>query len=430
MTPALQTLAVEAGLARGFAVIAPDRAGAGLWKVLVDVGLAGDGDYPLHHVGAYDLRRRAALERGAGEAVERFALAQDAEPDVWEAPAALSGGPTPAVWPRWVDGDDFRSTPRGWYRGVRLSDSQPVLVPDAAIDDHAGRRRDTAVERDFDPSPSGAAAGTDGDAAARAALLEIVERDAVLCAWATGVGMTRIEAEAAVVPHRTAGDGIGDPVGAGLLAALADVGLRPVFGRLSTAVPGVQVHCCAIIGRSTAGIAVGFGSKASASPASATRGALQEALQIHELLGNLRTHHSRPAVFDVARPDPSCVVDDVSRAWWWTTETAAASMEDWIASWCEPAGDGEAGEAAALADIMTHVARDGGEPILVDLGHRLPPAVRALGWHAVKVVCPGYQQLRLDETLAATWDRSRLATWAARHGAVAGEPSSLPHPLI
>lgn len=427
MTPALQTLAPDAGLARSFAVVAPDGRGIALWKVLVDVGLAEVGDYPLAYVGAYDVRRRSALERGAGEAVERFALAQAAEPEVWAAPDAFRGGDhAAAVWPRWLGDDAFLTTPRGWYRGKRLADGQPVLVPAAAVDDHGGERRKPATNRDFDPSPSGAAAGLSAEAAVQAALLEVVERDAVLCAWATGVGASRLD----VGSDPGCADDDRDPGVSRLLAEAARVGLRPIFCELPTAVLGVHVRCCAVIDRDADGVLVGFGSKAAVSPAAATRGALQEALQIHELLTNLRARHARPSPFEAAVPDPALVADDVARAWWWTTESAAASMESWIGSWAEPAAGSASAPAPGLDDVVASITRDGGDPILADLGHRLPRAVRDLGWHVVKVLCPGYQQLRLDETVTETWNRTRLAAWSTRHGGPAGEPSSKPHPLI
>ncbi|WP_435749235.1 YcaO-like family protein [Microbacterium sp. PMB16] len=420
MTPALQTLAVESGLAREFAVVAPDGARAALWKVLVDIGLGDGSDYPLAHVGAYDLGRRRALERGAGEAVERFALAREAPPEVRGTLGMLRAeADTEVWWPRWVCADAFRAVTLGWYRAIRMADSQPVLVPAHAVDDDGGRRHRSAgtAAALFDPSPSGAAAGLDADSAARAALLEVIERDAVLCAWGTGIG---------VGPFEPAG---ADPDIARLASEAERVGLRPVFGTISGVAAGVHVICCAIVDRSAHGALVSFGSKAAESVGAAARGALQEALQIHELLDNLRTRVPRPAAFD--RPDPALVVDDVARAWWWTTDAAADSMEDWIAAWsCTSRPSKAAAGAPTVERLVAEVTRDGGSPILVDLTARLPRPIRALGWHAVKVVCPGYQQLRLDESLDATWDRTRLTAWGHRHGAPPRALSTLPHPLI
>ena len=420
MTPALQTLAAESGLARDFAVIAPDGARAALWKVLVDVGLGDSEEYPLAYVGAYDLRRRHALERGAGEAVERFALAQCTAPDVRGALGALRAAAEHDLWwPRWVCADAFRTAPLDWYRATRLADARPVLVPAAAIDDDGGRRRRSAGTDPalFDPLPSGAAAGLDAGSAVRAALLEVIERDAVLCAWGTGLGVARIE---------PAGD---DPDLDRLAAEAARIGLQPIFGEISGTVPGVRVICCAIVDRSGDEALTSFGAKASASGAAAARGALQEALQIHELLSNLRARIPRPAAF--VQPHPALVVDDVARAWWWTTGAAAVSMEDWIAGWARTARHAAAPDTAPTVEsLVAHIVRDGGSPLLVDLTPRLPQPIQALGWHAVKVVCPGYQQLRLDESIDETWDTDRLAAWARRHRRASPDTSTLPHPLI
>ncbi|MBO9625494.1 MAG: YcaO-like family protein [Microbacterium sp.] len=416
MTPALQTLDPAVGIARSFAILPPERGGE-LWKVLVDIGLGAVDDYPLASVGAYDLTRRGAVERAAGEAVERFALAAHADAVAYGTPErARVDARIEVRTPRAVDGLPLDSA---WYRATVLSDATEVLVPAEAIDDDGGRRHEALGGTDpFDPSPSGTAAGLSLERATRAALREIIERDAVLCAWATRIG----------VRHTAPASGDGD------LRRLCDGaerrGLRPWLGLIPTSVPGAQVVCCAIIDRTVDGPLVSFGSKAAASVVSATKGALQEALQIHELLGNLRRRLERPRAFDV--PSPALVTDDVARAWWWTTPEAAESMVEWISTWgtAEPDDRGPEAEGTTSMDLVRGIVDDGGEPLRVDLTSRLGELAQNLGWHVVKVLCPGYQPLRLDETLAATWDLERLAAWSHRYGLDAQLRTDLPHPLI
>jgi ribosomal protein S12 methylthiotransferase accessory factor len=420
MMLALQALEPNAGVARHFALVPPGNTRAPLWRVLVDIGLGDTDDYPLAYVGAYDGSRRGAVDRGIGEAIERFALAQEATPDVTGTLDEL-GVEAARGWPRWLDRARYGADDRAWYRGISLDDRAPALVPAPLVDDHGARRqrgKHSTLEH-FDPSPSGAASGLDLEWATSSALREIIERDAVLCAWASQSGVMRVDAEPA------------DAHTLRLLEWAEGAGMRPHFGLIASAVPGLHVVCCAVVARSeNRDVVSAFGSKASASFSAAARGALQEAMQIHELLENLRATGQRPAPFDV--PTADLVVDDVARAWWWTTELAAESMDSWVSTW---RNDTVPRRTEALAEptsrvMADHIISDGGSPILVDLTCRLPEAIRELGWNVVKVLCPGYQQLRLDESIVETWDPIRLASWGRRNGASLSHPHPLPHPLI
>ena len=428
MTPALETLAPETGLAKSFGVIPPPADGVPLWRVLVDIGLGGDvreADYPLAHVGAYDVQRRGALERAAGEAVERYALAQSGSAATRRSLLGMRAESIDFWWPRWLDQEESEQRTWPWYEGRAGGDGHPVLVPAPAIDYDGGlRHREAAAgaQAAFDASPSGTAAGLDHESATRSALLETIERDAVLCAWAARAGVWRLgdETVSDVATRRLMGDA-------------ARLGLRPVFGAIATTVPGIDVVCCVIIDSSGSAPLTAFGSKASSSRDTARRAALQEALQIHELLRNLSTQCDRPPAF--AEPSPSLVVDDVARAWWWTTEAGASSMERWIAGWRRDPSPPRTEAAAAepsYASLVAGIAQDGGAPIIVDLTDRLNLAVRELGWRVVKVVCPGYQQLRMDETVSASLDPQRILLWARNRGHSV-DPFALcdlPHPLI
>ena len=67
-----------------------------------------------------------------------------------------------------------------WYPGRRLSSGEQVCVPAALVDDPVDPADNPGW---FDSGPSGAAAGPDLEQATARALLEIIERDAIMVAW-------------------------------------------------------------------------------------------------------------------------------------------------------------------------------------------------------------------------------------------------------
>ncbi|MFJ9839117.1 YcaO-like family protein [Kitasatospora sp. NPDC101155] len=449
MTDPLRTLDEATGLARTWTVLPPEAPDGFLWRVLVDIGVLGPGDtgrtvedYPLHLVGAYDVTRRGAFQRGAGEAVERYALmprpgtgtgtdtdtGADAGPDRTglrharpDAPALRFTEPGAALAHRGA-----LDTELDWYRGTRLADSSAVLVPAPLVDYTGSDAADQAAGRPglFDPSPSGAASGAGIEQATRAALLEIVERDAVIAAWAAQLALPAVDIDEVLAAAPA------DPRWRALRTLLAGVraaGLEPVFARIPTFSPEVTCVVCVLVDRGAEGQLGAVGAKASGSGARALLASLQEALQIRELLTRMRRLLPVPAEL------PDVVRHDVDRAWFWTGAAAVDALERWTAGferspWAVPERDPD------TSALVAGMVADGADPVVVPLTQRLPAAVRELGWAAVKVVCPGYQPLRMDERHTFGWHEERIRTAAARTGcratAPGGEVFGLAHPLI
>ncbi|RXS69397.1 hypothetical protein EST92_25640 [Streptomyces sp. TM32] len=454
MTHPLRTLD-DTALARSWSVLPPSGPQEPLWRVMVDIGLLDTGgqtrtaqDYPLHLVGAYDVSRRSALQRGAGEAVERFALVPrhgrgphpvralagelGREALQFAAPGAVLGHP------------DARTVPLDWYRGTRLADDAPFLIPAPLVDWNGADGTDDDLSRSgpgpdrdggviaatdarslFDPSPSGAASGAGTQSATRSALLEIIERDAVTVAWAAQLALAAVDIDRATAGEASSGDvrSLRTLVDAARAAAL-----EPVFARIPTCMPSVECVVCVIVDRSGGGQSGAVGAKASGDGIRNLLGALQEALQIHGLLRRFTEHLTPPKV------RPAVVRHDVDRAWTWTTPDAVDALERWTRHftpepWTAP-------HASPTRDeLVAALVADGADPVVVQLTDRLPPSLRALGWAAVKVICQGYQGLRMDERHEFGWAHDRIRSAARRTGrpatvAARDIPYGLAHPLI
>ncbi|WP_165818530.1 YcaO-like family protein, partial [Frankia canadensis] len=321
MIDARATLEPEAGIARGTTLVppAPDQP---LWTVAVDIGgldAAGhrglaDGDYPLHLVGAAGLRPGDALLRGAGEAVERFALRPGPRPGApgEHVPRLPFADPTVALGSPAADPDRLR-----WLPGRDLVSGDEVVVPAALVDYPAG---DELALRCFDPTPSGAAAGADLAMALGNALHEIVERDAVMVAWAAQLRLERVDLAALAPPPARAAELDR------LVRAADELGLSVTFGAIPTPLRGVECVVAIMIddggaeaGAGGAGGAGGgngarnaatglplaaVGARASPCRAAAIVGAFREAFQVRAALRGVGQWYGPVRLYRVRRALP------------------------------------------------------------------------------------------------------------------------------
>ncbi|CAL9481232.1 YcaO-like family protein [Streptomyces sp. enrichment culture] len=418
-----RTLAPAAGVATRYSLV-PPRDGNPLWSsavALAPVAGADPTEVPLSALvaGANGHSRADALLRGAGEAVERRALHPDDRLGTVRGTAAGLGRPALAAHDarNALAHPDAAQAELDWYPATRLSDTATVLVPAALVDWPA-----TASGALFDPGPSGAASGGSADMALRSALVEIVERDAFTTAWGRQLRLpcwTDPFAAASGTPDRPTGEALRT-----LWRRAADGGVRTVFARIPTAVDGLCCVVACLLEPERPGALVTVGMKASDRAHDALLGALQEAWQVRAALE--ATLLDGP-VTDV--PDP--LVTEHDRIRYMLTARARRAVRDWADGFVPAPAPMTAAEVTTDG-IVTALLADGADPHVVDLTPRLPDTVAAMGWHAVKVVPAGYQHLRMDETHAWSWNRSRLASAPERTGCPArltDHRAAAPHPL-
>ncbi|MER5830901.1 YcaO-like family protein [Streptomyces sp. NPDC002130] len=369
-------------------------------------------DPPLsaRFAGASGTTRVDALLRGAGEAVERRALHPSAAHPARSGTAArLDGTTLYAHHPgHALSHPDAEACDLSWYEARALDSDTPVLVP-ADLVDWPAHRADL-----FDPSPSGAAAGASHESALAAAMTEVTERDALTVAWGRQLRL----------PTYTP-----SPADTGLRAVwerARAAGLTPVLARIPTAVPGLWCMTACLIDPEGPGALAAVGMKASTRPAEAAAKAFQEAWQVRAALRALRAQGESG--------NRAPIVTEHDRLCHMLTGAAYASVRDWVAGFQEPSTLPAPTTARDLGaeEIRRALTADGAGLLAVDLTPRLPPAVTAMGWHVVKVLAPGYQNLRMDETHAWSWHLPRLASAVQRTGCPArlDDPrEAAPHPL-
>ncbi|MGW1794108.1 YcaO-like family protein [Streptomyces tubercidicus] len=414
------TLAPASQLAEAVSLLAPDD-GRPLWSLGVRLaGIPDRADVPssARLAGAVGHTRADALMRGTGEAVERFALRPRPEqPGAVVGPASAVPGAVP-VWNDALADPGAEGTEVTWVPATRVVDGTSVMIPaplvDWPADDPAGL---------FDPSPSGAASGVSHAMALRSALMECVERDAFLVAWARGLRLPAWRSLDAIAPA----PGQERPMRAGAAAAWAKARARslvPVVARVPTAIEGMW--CVAAFLRCTGRDRGVVGLKTSDRPWPAVAGALQEAWQVWEALEQAENElHLKPA--------GSCpLVTEEDRLAYMLTGRSCDVMATWVESFVPGEPTNEPQRDLGVRELIEGMTADGCDPLVVDVTFRLPEPVQKMGWRAAKAIPVGYQALRMDERLSWTWHAGRLDTATARTGlgALYSTPSpDRPHPL-
>ncbi|MFU8872165.1 YcaO-like family protein [Micromonospora sp. SL4-19] len=426
MIDVTRTMATSTGIASAFS-LAPPYDTNPLWSASAEL-LTVPGveltDVPLSArvVGAHGHSRVDALIRGAGEAVERYALHPRPGLSAVRGRAAELGEPTLAFHDPHIalGAPEAAQAELTWVPGRRLRNSATVLVP-APLVDWPSLEPEAAF---FDPGPSGAAAGSSPEMALRSALLEIVERDAVTVAWERGLRLPSFPDPA----EMTAVDPAGQKARTALLTLWRrahDEGIIPSLARLPTAVPGLWCVVGALVDPPGPGAIATVGLKGSDRPWEALLGAFQEAWQVRTALELTRA--------EGGATDPVTMVEtEHDRIRHMLTAAGYESVRDWVMGFTAAGEATPTTATVADQDILRAVLADGGDPVLVDLTPRLPAAVRAMGWCAVKVLPVGYQHLRMNERHRWSWNRPRLASAVGRTGHSAQYPGPCPdrpHPL-
>ncbi|WP_246036240.1 YcaO-like family protein [Sinomonas susongensis] len=417
MVDPVRTLDPSLGLVSRAAVYLPNE--VGLWRTVAYLANGLQGGIGLSGtVGAFDVSRRLSMTRGAGEAVERFALA----PVPADSDYLVADNVCPE---RRIDfaaaglGDASAKTFEfPWYRATDLLTGAESHVPAPAVDYSPGKSNEGApVGRFFDPSPNGAAAGPSEHFAKVAGVAEILERDAFLWAWELRPSLEKFRVD-------DIADGCSsDPETRSfvrLLEAARVAGVAPTLAFVPDDGGPLETAVCVILGGERGRLFGSVGIKASAHPISALRGALQEGLQIRELF------RARAQRADVPRSTMSgfVVTNDESRADFWTMGPAIAELRAWVQSFRalpmprdRPAPD--------LDALVKYLAEKGISAHWVSLTHRLPSAIQELGWEAGKAICPGAFPLTMNES------KGLSAVLTKPDGRSDHKlTTSMPHPLI
>jgi len=409
---AVRTLQPSLGLVSEASIYVPNE--VGLWRTVGRLANGAPGARLASAVGAFDLTKRASLTRGAGEAVERFALVP--VPADSAHLLARNGNVKARI--------DFVGAGLGdpsalscdfpWYRATDLLTGDPTLVPASLVDYTPGRGPRNPWDRYFDPSPNGAASGPSEAFAQSSGIAEVMERDAFLTAWRGRIPLEKFDAESMPVAMRQAPEVRGLSL---LLVAARAVGVNPVLAFIpGKDCPLLTAVCIIIEDNGSAGFGA-VGLKTASDPVVALRGALQEGLQIRELF-HTRAQSAGPVSSGAAdsstAPTRIAVTDDDSRADFWTTAPAIAELSQWTGSF-KSSGFPGANPAPEVADLVQYLAGRNIRSHWVSLTHRLPPAIQELGWVAGKAICPGAVPLTMDESKELF--------------VLPGSPST-PHPLI
>jgi ribosomal protein S12 methylthiotransferase accessory factor len=362
----------------------------------------------------YDFSSRAAaLARAFGEAVERTVWCDRRPRRVVTCPERDLGAdavrmPAMLWWPphRAPEAADWTPAPLAWTQAQGLVTGRRAWVPLQLV---------TAQRPDGEPrirpvTTAGTAAHPRRDDAVLGALLELVEREALVAGWLLAHPLPRYDL-----------DGCDDPAVREALARLRAGGLDAVAVALPTDAP-LRVVAGIVIDRTGARPAGAVGLCARPAAARAVEGALREALGIW--------HFTRvQADAGYACPDEPAALSAATRALWWARPERWSQLA-WL--WAGPRvpvpadGDG-AGPGATLRGLAAWLAAAGMDAWVVDLLE--PPLVRRCGVHVVRVVVPDLLPFWLAEATRAFLP-ARLAHLARVTGCpLPGALNPLPHPF-
>ncbi|WP_436496788.1 YcaO-like family protein [Actinokineospora sp. HUAS TT18] len=235
--------------------------------------------------------RCAAIVSAVGEAIERYAPSlPDGGRIVWARPADLDGDVLdPRDFPLYEPetyrrpGFEFaafdRRVDHPWVRGTWLGTDRSVWVPAVFTYLSMTLLREHLISQG---TSNGLAAGTDAESATTRAVLELVERDAMMAAWLTGAKGRYVD-----------------------LDETLDVDLRAIVDALQAQGPGVEVYLLPTSmygvtavalslgdGRRWPGVTLGLG--ADRSPRNAIRAALLELAQTAPHLAALLRDRAHP----------------------------------------------------------------------------------------------------------------------------------------
>jgi ribosomal protein S12 methylthiotransferase accessory factor len=356
---------------------------------LVDDGWQRAG-HPVLHCGGGSVDAREAEAAGLGEAVERASAVLPPLGDFVVAPYrdVAADAVDPAAWDlfhartRAEQGFPYAAIadrqPINWAWGWSLTRRRPTLVPAARV--FVPFESSLPGDNPDYPLLSGFAAGNTLEEATLRALLEVIERDGFMIAWANRLPLRRVAIEPA------------DREGAGQYAQLFELpGLEARCGLVELDLGG-SVAVAMVRSTRPGDPALAVAAAADTDPARACRRALSE-LTANRL--NVRQNLAEAGGRTPA-PDPGQVRDETSHGLLYARPDMLGQLMHW---WEPPTTEplperpSPASAWAQLRGLVGAIRRAGLEVLVVDL---TAPEVRELGLWTVKALVPGAYPMNFD----------------------------------
>lgn len=332
-----------------------------------------------------DVARAAAL----GEAVERSSTCHASFGDLIVARHCELGVDAldPLCWDLFDDQTrsrpDFpfvvpsRTTEMSWVWGYSLTNDNPVRVPASRV--FCPYRAVAPGDATDGPIISGYATGVSLEEAVYAAMMEVIERDAFMVAWANQLAGSRLAIDASsrgeVGSYLSAIESRGIEVRCVLLDL--DLGAHTVVAIARDSRPGEPASVVA--------------AAADVDAAAACRRALKE------LTANrLNVRHEMQQLATLPAADPEVVVDERLHGLLFAREDMVPRLNFWWDSSEEvglPEPPAETSAFARLRKCVAAITTAGLQVVVIDL---TPPSIAALGLRVVKVLVPGTYPMNFD----------------------------------
>jgi thiazole/oxazole-forming peptide maturase SagD family component len=234
----------------------------------------------------------------------------------------------------------------------------------------------------FQPTSNGLAAGQTVEHACWNAIMELLERDALLSFWFGGRSASRIDHQSKY-----------DPVWRNLHDVSRRYQLEPEYYLLQSAVPGVFNVMCVLRDATGIGPTATIGLKTSHQVGDAMRGALEEAHQLRPWLRELQEQGE-------AAPPVIRTIED--RAQWWISGEAVPTLDDKLAGLALTQLDDltKADGDINLGDLVSALSVQGHLVWLVELCQVVSSHV------SVRAIVPTLQPAYFDETHPAVLSRN------------------------
>lgn len=389
------TIDPASGIAAGYLCEQPQEK-MPLWQLSIALPSNDEGmgkSFSACVVGASGINKEDAITRGAGEAVERYALNKQEGRD----PIAAKGSDlglsdiTPSLVNSGLLGYSFLETREDdqFYTAKKLGTEERYRINAAAIDYPA-----TSPSNDIDATSSGAASEFNLDRAFCHAIYELVERDAFERAWHGITTPSSITFKDLLKVNNP-------PKLVASLEFMKKLGSINSF-QLATLDSAANIPTVLAVYSTGEGV-YGIGASAGDSIVGCAVKAMIESIQVEYLLRNWKK--SSPNLDTTARTSPMTEIDRLA---YLTTNKASRSIEEFCSRFVNNASLPLSNQSNRCEDLAIMLKKEGIELYGVDLTPRLPEKIRNIGWNAVRVIPTGLQVLRCNHSFHWNWCKSRF----------------------